>query len=1219
MDHFAASVERYVLRQLTSRRVVLVALVAGVLLLNAGLRLVDDIAGTSLAEMVSGARSPRAGEFSCQRDYADNVGGGSVELQLCPEPIDAVYTWVNGSELMQKRLVAFWQARQAREDQQSIASGVFPPSTDSAHSQHARNHSRHNRTGDHHGNAADGSRDSTTALEHIPADQAEDQSSASRFEDHDEMLYSLRSLERFAPWVRRVYIVTNGQVPTWLNLDHPRVRVVPHSAIFPDASHLPTFSSPAIEAHLHRIQGLSRRFLYLNDDTFFASPVQPDDFYSPTKGHRIYFSWPVPNCAPGCPNTWLNDGFCDRACNTSDCDWDNGDCLKEGAAGKGAPSGSMNRFQSVGGQPAVPASPAITRDPEVVARCAANCPDVWLGDRHCDAPCNIPECGFDVGDCSAASLHRLPSLNNATGTSRRRRAYTVEAGVPAFTVELSGWYGPRTRIVDGDYEEHATWIRSVTIIDDLKLMVVTLRRSITQATLGQALCRFRVHGVIPGAAPSLRTTANNATNANTPDITIAASFNITCRVPPPVTTHAPARRNATSSGNKDNHPPSVAEEQQGPTPEAPMQRHPQLLKRSETPPPASIDETMHPQLARLRELQEQQRGEANEARRQRHGPRGREHRKKSMGDRKLLQLEDLASEEARLETRLGHQKELDAENDALREETDWTAALAALAGLHPTANPAAESFATRRRLLDMFGDSLKFGNRLLSAKFGASTRKVPAHMVHMIDKDVVDALWETWPAEFNETSQSKFRSKRNVQYGFMHFYYIIHARRKWTPEAFFDEMVDLNRDGVIDKGEERRVALLLFEKGVNIEQLARRIAEEQDGGNLTINATTPPAIVVPRSVLSRDKARFAGRGRSMLQVTEAVAPPPPTPVANSEAVVNNNARKAIAVLHVNQTRVNRTVAVASGVPTVASTQAPPPTAAPPYVYTPAPPRNADDLINPLTRDFVALVRVYIEEFMDRGEELAEALESSSTSSSASATADSDSRSNVGGGSGSSNVVNHTSRFMTRGEFIVSPLADWLMSLHPQSRFRYTLEDQEDITFFMVRDNATVVRHQMDHVLYKRNKFICINDNMNHSHVNHSQVVGVIHDFFSSYFPKPSTFERPNGERNAFTRLNDDELAKVYAGRNVAWNFSTSSIERENTDGRSVSSTPVASLWFVPVALGLLCLVTCFTAVRGALRRRRRRQPHVMGRPVGARGERIGAQAQLLPAMLGEGL
>ena len=82
--------------------------------------------------------------------------------------------------------------------------------------------------------------------------------------DFDQLLYSLRSIEQYAPWIRHVYIVTNGQIPGWLDLSFERVTIVTHNEIYPDKSHLPTFSSPSIETHLHRIPNLSERFIYLN-------------------------------------------------------------------------------------------------------------------------------------------------------------------------------------------------------------------------------------------------------------------------------------------------------------------------------------------------------------------------------------------------------------------------------------------------------------------------------------------------------------------------------------------------------------------------------------------------------------------------------------------------------------------------------------------------------------------------------------------------------------------------------------------------------------------------------------------------------------------------------------------------------------------------------------------------------------------------------------------
>src|SRR5262249_54564016 len=58
---------------------------------------------------------------------------------------------------------------------------------------------------------------------------------------------SLRSIERFAPWLRRIYVVTDDQWPSWLNEQHPKVTRVEHRDIFLDAGQLPTFNSHAIE------------------------------------------------------------------------------------------------------------------------------------------------------------------------------------------------------------------------------------------------------------------------------------------------------------------------------------------------------------------------------------------------------------------------------------------------------------------------------------------------------------------------------------------------------------------------------------------------------------------------------------------------------------------------------------------------------------------------------------------------------------------------------------------------------------------------------------------------------------------------------------------------------------------------------------------------------------------------------------------------------------
>lgn len=117
--------------------------------------------------------------------------------------------------------------------------------------------------------------------------------SASRFASRDELRHSLRSVAAYASWVRRIHVVTDGQVPDWLDTSHPKIRLVAHKDIFPDPSVLPTFNSHAIESCLHRIPGLAEHYLYLNDDVFLAGPARPERFFTPA-GQARYFPSMVP-------------------------------------------------------------------------------------------------------------------------------------------------------------------------------------------------------------------------------------------------------------------------------------------------------------------------------------------------------------------------------------------------------------------------------------------------------------------------------------------------------------------------------------------------------------------------------------------------------------------------------------------------------------------------------------------------------------------------------------------------------------------------------------------------------------------------------------------------------------------------------------------------------------------------------------------------------------
>jgi hypothetical protein len=102
---------------------------------------------------------------------------------------------------------------------------------------------------------------------------------SARFLSRDELMYSFRSLNLYADWVRTIYLVTAGQTPSWLDTSNPRIKLVTHADIFADARCLPTFNSHAIESRLHHIDGLSEHYLYLNDDVFFGRVVSPELFF----------------------------------------------------------------------------------------------------------------------------------------------------------------------------------------------------------------------------------------------------------------------------------------------------------------------------------------------------------------------------------------------------------------------------------------------------------------------------------------------------------------------------------------------------------------------------------------------------------------------------------------------------------------------------------------------------------------------------------------------------------------------------------------------------------------------------------------------------------------------------------------------------------------------------------------------------------------------------
>lgn len=102
-----------------------------------------------------------------------------------------------------------------------------------------------------------------------------------RFSNNEELRYSLRSVTQNLPWINRIFIITNGQVPKWLDTTHSKIQIINQKDIMP-ADALPTFNSEAIETCIVNIPDLSEYFLYANDDMFIKKYLSKSYFFNKT-------------------------------------------------------------------------------------------------------------------------------------------------------------------------------------------------------------------------------------------------------------------------------------------------------------------------------------------------------------------------------------------------------------------------------------------------------------------------------------------------------------------------------------------------------------------------------------------------------------------------------------------------------------------------------------------------------------------------------------------------------------------------------------------------------------------------------------------------------------------------------------------------------------------------------------------------------------------------
>lgn len=735
-------------------------------------------------------------------------------------------------------------------------------------------------------------------LSAISQSKQDEDISASRFEDNEELRYSLRSIERHAPWVRNIFIVTNGQIPSWLNLDNPRVTIVTHQDVFRNLSHLPTFSSPAIESHIHRIEGLSQKFIYLNDDVMFGKDVWPDDFYSHSKGQKVYLTWPVPNCAEGCPGSWIKDGYCDKACNNSACDWDGGDCSGNSGGHRYAAGGGGTGSLGVG-QPW-----QFGGGINSVSYCNQGCANSWLADKFCDQACNVLSCGFDAGDCGQDHFHELykvtllpnqthyvlpkgeylpyfsfaeiakrgvegaysdnPIIRHASIANKWKTIHLImHSGMNAttihfnltfqnardeefkirLTVEVDTREGPKLNSTT--QKSYENLVSPVTLLPEAEVLfedipeekrfpkVKRYGRNTTERVQEEVKIPLVNISLLPkeielklnhldlqlehgditlkgynlSKSALLRSFLMNSQDAKVKiSPTITDKTNDSVEAPPPTkqsrASILPNSLGVSRQLQRSDFPAGTVKAN-GQNPSLDLGTKGRF--RSETQNHKVVGGSLN--LSSLvvplenRETEEKITGEEEETNRMNERTKNHVGANEVLPGRKLQHYTESYPGFLPWEKRKFFQDLLDEEESLKTQLAYFT-----------------DSKYTGRQLQDTFADSLRYVNKILNSKFGFTSRKVPAHMPHMIDRIVMQELQDMFPEEFDKTSFHKVRHSEDMQFAFSYFYYLMSAVQPLNISQVFDE-VDTDQSGVLSDREIRTLATRIHDLPLSLQDL----------------------------------------------------------------------------------------------------------------------------------------------------------------------------------------------------------------------------------------------------------------------------------------------------------------------------------------------------------------------------------------------------------------
>jgi hypothetical protein len=99
-------------------------------------------------------------------------------------------------------------------------------------------------------------------------------------EDHNEIIYSIKSVRKYMLWVRNIYVCCpKGHKIKNFDLKKYGVKYISNEEIL-GKENCPNFNSHSLELYTHKIKNLSNYFIQFNDDCFINSKVNLSDFYN---------------------------------------------------------------------------------------------------------------------------------------------------------------------------------------------------------------------------------------------------------------------------------------------------------------------------------------------------------------------------------------------------------------------------------------------------------------------------------------------------------------------------------------------------------------------------------------------------------------------------------------------------------------------------------------------------------------------------------------------------------------------------------------------------------------------------------------------------------------------------------------------------------------------------------------------------------------------------